>query len=83
MKAIDAIAMILLIIGGLNWGLVGLFNFNLVAAIFGANTTITNIIYILVGVAALWSLFTWNGFHRRLGGVYERETVRTRKQPVG
>lgn len=83
MRAIDAIAMILLIIGGLNWGLIGAFDFNLVAALFGEDTTLTNIVYILVGLAALWSLFTWKGMHTRLGEQYDRTAVRTRKQPVG
>lgn len=50
----DWVALILLIIGGLNWGLVGLFNFNLVAAIFGAMSAITRIIYILVGLSAVY-----------------------------
>lgn len=54
LNAADIIALILVIIGGLNWGLVGLFNFNLVAAIFGSNSGITKIIYILVGLAAIY-----------------------------
>jgi uncharacterized protein len=45
-----------IIIGGINWGLVGLLNFNLVAAIFGTDTLITTLIYILVGIAALYSI---------------------------
>ena len=57
MKAINVIAMILLIVGGLNWGLVGLFSFDLVAAIFGAGSTLASIVYILVGVSALWGLY--------------------------
>ena len=55
-NAVDWIALILLIVGGLNWGLVGLFNFDLVAAIFGVSI-ITNIVYTLVGVAALWGIY--------------------------
>jgi len=55
MKALNATALVLVIVGGLNWGLVGLFDFNLVSAIFGADTWITNLIYILVGLAALYS----------------------------
>jgi uncharacterized protein len=55
MKALNAIALVLIIVGGLNWGLVGLFDFNLVAAIFGADTWITNLIYILVGLAAIYA----------------------------
>jgi len=50
------IALILVIIGGLNWGLVGLFSFNLVTAIFGAMTLISRIVYILVGLAAIYML---------------------------
>lgn len=51
----DLLAFILVIIGGLNWGLIGLFNFNLVEVLFGT-TIITTIIYILVGLAALYML---------------------------
>ncbi|OQA03479.1 MAG: hypothetical protein BWY68_00730 [bacterium ADurb.Bin400] len=48
------VAMILLIIGGINWGLVGLFGLDLVAAIFGTFTLLTRIVYILVGLAAIY-----------------------------
>jgi len=62
MKAVHVIAYILLLVGGLNWGLVGLFNYNLVAAIFAG---ITPVVYILVGLAALYFLITdkrdWKG----------------------
>jgi uncharacterized membrane protein YuzA (DUF378 family) len=51
---LDWIALIILIIGGLNWGLIGFFHFNLVAAIFGDMTAIARIIYGLVGLAALY-----------------------------
>lgn len=56
MKTIDSIALILVIVGGLNWGLVGLFKFDLVATIFGAGSALSNIIYILVGVSAVYAL---------------------------
>jgi uncharacterized membrane protein YuzA (DUF378 family) len=56
MKAINVITLILLIVGGLNWGLVGLFQFDLVAAIFGAGSALSRLVYILVGVSALWQL---------------------------
>lgn len=53
-SAIGLIAIILLIIGGLNWGIVGIFNWNLVAAIFGGATSVlTRLIYVLVGLAAI------------------------------
>ncbi|XBQ16145.1 MAG: DUF378 domain-containing protein [Oceanicaulis sp.] len=57
MKWLNAIALILVIIGGINWGLVGLFDFNLVAAIFGTESWFTNLVYILVGIAALYSIY--------------------------
>ncbi len=54
---IDKIALILSIIGGLNWGLVGIFQFDLVAFICGGQTGIVSrIIYILVGLAAIWCI---------------------------
>lgn len=55
-KALSTIALILLIVGGLNWALVGLFNFDLVEALFGAMTALSRIVYILVGAAALYGL---------------------------
>lgn len=51
------LATILLIIGGLNWGLVGLFGFDLVAAIFGSMTLLSRVVYVIVGVAAVYTLF--------------------------
>jgi len=54
MKMIYSIALILLVIGGLNWGLVGLFKWDLVAAIFGDMSTVTRIVYTLVGLSAIW-----------------------------
>lgn len=56
MKALDWITLLLVIIGGLNWGLIGLFEFNLVNAIFGFSTILERIIYIIVGLAALYQL---------------------------
>lgn len=51
----DRIALTLLIIGGINWGSVGLFRFDIVAWIFGGQTAVVSrIIYVLVGLAALW-----------------------------
>lgn len=50
------LANILLIVGGLNWGLVGLFNFDLVATIFGTMTLLSRIVYVVVGVAAVYAL---------------------------
>lgn len=57
MSALDWIAMALLIVGGLNWGLVGLFDVNLVASLFGEQSLISRIIYVAVGLSALYSLY--------------------------
>lgn len=54
MKSLGLVALILVIVGGLNWGLVGLFGFDLVATLFGAMTAITKLVYILVGVSAVY-----------------------------
>lgn len=56
MKIIDKIALLLIIIGAINWGLVGLFNFNLVDTIFGTASLISRIIYVLVGISGLWGI---------------------------
>lgn len=53
MKSLDTITRVLLIVGGLNWGLVGAAKFDLVAALFGAGSTLSNIVYIVVGLSAL------------------------------
>jgi len=56
MKIIDTIALVLIIVGALNWGLIGLFNFNLVDTIFGTMSVLSRIIYTLVGVAGVWGI---------------------------
>ena len=56
MKIIDKIVLILIVIGAINWGLIGLFNLNLVSTIFGNMSLISRIIYILVGVSGLWGI---------------------------
>ena len=56
LTTIDWVALVLVIIGGINWGLIGLLNFNLVAAIFGADNVLSRIVYILVGLAAIWCI---------------------------
>ena len=55
MLVLDRIALILTIIGGLNWGSIGLFRYDIVAAIFGGQTaTLSRVVYTLVGLAAIW-----------------------------
>lgn len=55
--ALEWIVFILVVVGGLNWGLVGAFNFDLVDTIFGSIAWLARLIYILVGLAALYMLF--------------------------
>jgi uncharacterized protein len=65
MKAIDTLATILLIVGGLNWGLVGIAHFDLVAAIFGDMSILSRIVYSLVGASAVLKAVTWKAMANR------------------
>jgi uncharacterized membrane protein YuzA (DUF378 family) len=56
LKTLDVFVGVLLIVGGLNWGLIGIFNFDLVATIFGSMSILTRIVYSLVGLAAIYDL---------------------------
>ncbi|MFB0526304.1 MAG: DUF378 domain-containing protein [bacterium] len=56
LNSLQWIALILLIVGGLNWGLVGLFDFDLVAAIFGMMSALSRVVYVLVGLSAIYTL---------------------------
>lgn len=56
-SVLDWIALILVIVGGINWGLYGLWNFDLVAAIFGGVAWLATLIYVLVGLAGLYMLY--------------------------
>lgn len=61
MKSLNLLMLVLLIVGGLNWGLVGAAKFDLVAAIFGAQSVLANLVYVLVGISAIFQavrLFT-------------------------
>jgi hypothetical protein len=55
LKGLDFVALLLIVIGGLNWGLVGIFGFDLVAAIFGPMTILSRIVYTLVGLSAVYA----------------------------
>ncbi|MGI5825957.1 MAG: DUF378 domain-containing protein [Patescibacteria group bacterium] len=66
LTAVDWIALILVIIGALNWGAIGLFGLNFVEAIFGIATIITRIIYILVGLAGLYLIFVAPSWKREV-----------------
>jgi uncharacterized membrane protein YuzA (DUF378 family) len=74
MKMIDVIAAVLLVVGGLNWGLVGLFEFDLVAFIFtggdptaGATTALARVVYVLVGIAAVYQAVSVKAIQHRWG----------------
>ena len=57
MNALDKLAVVLLVIGGFNWGLVGWLKYNLVDSIFGVDSTGSRIIYAIVGVASLYMIY--------------------------
>jgi uncharacterized membrane protein YuzA (DUF378 family) len=59
MDLINVTAMVLLFVGGINWGLVGFFNVDLVAKLFGDATLATHIVYDLVGLCALYEAIKW------------------------
>ena len=56
MKVLNGIVLALIVIGAINWGLIGLFDFNLVTYIFGNLEAISRLVFVLVGIAGLWSL---------------------------
>lgn len=66
MKALDIIAAVLLVVGGLNWGLWGLFEFDLVAAVFGGNTAmLAKVVYTLVGLSAVYQAASVKAIQKR------------------
>jgi uncharacterized protein len=72
MRTLDTLTQILLIVGGLNWLLVGAFQFDLVAAIFGGpDAPLARLVYILVGLCAIWQII-------RLPAMLDRAPVITR-----
>ena len=73
MKPLDIIAAALVIVGALNWGLAGLFHLDLVAALFGMKfgetSSLSSVIYGLVGLAGLYQALTWKSIQRRWSSV--------------
>ncbi len=59
MKWVELVATLLVVVGALNWGLVGLLNMNLVNSLLGAWPTVERVVYVLVGVSGLWLLYDW------------------------
>jgi uncharacterized protein len=72
MRAIDVLAAILLVVGGLNWGLVGWFGFDLVAALFGQMSILSRTVYSLVGLAAVYQGLQWKAIQKRWAYDYAR-----------
>ncbi len=66
MKSLDLVASVLLVIGGLNWGLIGLFKVDLVGSIFGA--LLSRLVYILVGLAAVYMILSVTGVLQKKTG---------------
>lgn len=69
MKSIDILAAILLVIGGLNWGMVGVLSFDLVATLLGDGTVLAKAVYVLVGIAAIYQAAGFKSIQRRWGVV--------------
>ncbi len=65
MKSIDVIVAALLVVGGLNWVLVGLLHFDLVATILGDATLMSRLVYSIVGLCALYQVIQWKAIQRR------------------
>ncbi len=65
MKKLDVLAAMLLVVGGLNWGLVGLFKFDLVAALLGNASVASAVIYTVVGMCAIYQIVQWKSIQRR------------------
>jgi len=65
MNSLKLITQILVIVGALNWGLVGIFSFDLVAAIFGEMSSVSRLVYSLVGISAVYQLLTIKSFAAR------------------
>jgi len=70
MKTIDVVVWTLLAIGGLNWGLVGVLKFDLVAAIFGDMSILSRIVYALVGLSAVYNIVAMKAIWKRWGMQY-------------
>ena len=65
MKIADLIPATLLFVGGVNWGLMGIFGFDLVASVFGNMSLVSRILYTLVGISALYEVLMWKSIQRR------------------
>ena len=65
MRTLDVIVAVLLVVGGLNWGLVGLFDFDLVATLFGSIPVVQKTVYVLVGLSSIYQIIGLKGIQTR------------------
>jgi uncharacterized membrane protein YuzA (DUF378 family) len=72
MKKLDVLAAVLLVVGGLNWGVVGLTGSDLVGALLGSLSPASRSVYILVGLAALYQALQWKAIQHRWQPAYAR-----------
>ena len=65
MKFLDVIAVVILVLGGLTWGLIGIFDFNIIAFIFSKSPWTARGIYFLIGLCAVYQIHQWRAMQRR------------------
>jgi len=65
MKTVDVIATVLVVVGALNWGLVGAAHTDLVALLFGAGSILSSVVYVVVGLAGFYQALQWKAIQRR------------------
>ncbi len=78
MKLLHQIAYVLLWVGGLNWGLVGLFGYDLVQAFFGSMPGLVNLVYVLVGASAVYTLYTHKNYCMVCSGEMEKKSKKSK-----
>lgn len=65
MRKLDVVAAVLLVVGGINWGVVGVTGSDLVGALFGSLSPVSRLVYLLVGLAALYQAIQWKAIQHR------------------
>ena len=84
MKTVNVLAQILIVVGAINWGLIAWFDFNLVTALFGVGSALTNVVYTLVGIAGLYGLYLIVAVSRGTGHAHAHGNLRNteRHEPI-
>lgn len=72
MKKLDVVAAVLLVVGGINWGVVGVTGSDIVGTIFGNLSSVSRTVYLLVGVAALYQALQWKAIQHRWQPAFAR-----------